>query len=145
MNNMTFPRWSGPFVGMIVGVIVGLKGDVDADLPMAARFLGGAVIGGIAGCLIFLIDPKQQEAASDDLLSHFDARVVTRPSGVVGRVLAIAGILLCWTPFLGLVLNLIGLAVNWKSEDWARKVSIAGVVVGGIVAIVMAIALACEG
>lgn len=145
MNNMTFPRWSGPFVGMIAGVIAGLEGGVDADIPMAACVLGGAVIGGIAGCLIFLIDPKQPEAVSDDLLSHFDARVVARPSGVVGRFLAIAGILLCWTPLLGLVLNLIGLAVNWKSEDWARKISIAGVVVGGAVALLMAIVLAYEG
>lgn len=145
MNNMTFPRWSGPFVGMIAGVIVGLQGGADADIPIAACVLGGLVIGGIGGCLVFLIDPKPSETASDELLSHFDAKVVARPSGVVGRFLAIAGIFLCWTPFLGLVLNLIGLAVNWKSEDWARKISIAGVVVGGAVAVLMAIALACGG
>jgi hypothetical protein len=129
---------------MVAGAICGLK-TPNAQIPMALRVLGGLVIGGVAGCVALLIDPKQPETTSNDLLSHFDARPVARRSDLVGRFLAIAGILLCWTPFLGLVLNLIGLIVNWRTEDWARKTSMAGSVIGGVIAVGMAILMAFHG
>jgi len=141
MKNREFPSWSGPFIGMIVGALCGLRAGRNAQIPIYWFILGGAIIGGLAGCLIFLIDPKQPEKASEDLPPNLADRRVGNPSGVVGRFLAIAGCLLCWTPFMGLVLNLVGLAVNWKSNDWARVASIVGVVIGGLVAVLMVIAL----
>jgi hypothetical protein len=48
---------------------------------------------------------------------------------VVGRFLAVTGSLLCWFPVLGLVLNLIGWALNRKSDDWARLVSLIGLII----------------
>ncbi len=80
--------------------------------------------------------------ASDPLLAHFDSDEVVRPSGVVGRFLAIAGLVLWWTPFFGLVLNAIGLCVNRPSDGLARKISAGGLVIGGLVAAVVGIGLA---
>jgi hypothetical protein len=126
---------------MIAGALCGLRAGRNAQIPMVFFILGGTLIGGLAGLLILLIEPKPLDEAAEGLPPHFTSRRFEEPSGVIGRFLAVAGILLCWTPFLGLILNLIGLTVNWKSDDWARSVSKIGLVVGGLVAILMVIAL----
>ena len=74
--------------------------------------------------------------------SRLSSRGPKVAGGLVGRFLAIAGILLCWMPVLGLVLNLVGFGVNRHAEDWPRKVSIAGAVIGGLVVAIMVIGLA---
>ena len=144
MNNRIFPRWSAPLVGMIAGAFCGLKGGLNAQIPIGWFILGGTVIGGLAGSLIFVIDPPPKEEPLFGMPMTFAIRAVENPSGVVGRFLAIAGCLLCWTPFLGFVLNLIGLAVNWRSNDWARTASIIGVLIGMLVAIATSVAMALE-
>jgi uncharacterized membrane protein len=139
MKNHSFPSWSGPFVGMIAGVLLGLKAAPNAQGMLWWYILGGAVIGGLAGALVLLLDPRPPEDFPADLPAHLVPRRAARPSGVVGRFLALAGCLLCLAPALGLVLNIIGLAVNWKSDDWARKASIGGLVIGACVHILLLI------
>jgi hypothetical protein len=144
MKNQKFPSWSAPLVGMIAGALCGLKGAMNAPIPPYLFVLGGALIGGLAGSLIFIIDPRPETEIPEGLPHHLSTGHVENPSGVVGRFLAIAGLFLCWTPFLGFVLNSIGLAVNWKSRDWARIISIIGLLIGTLVAFAMAIILTLE-
>lgn len=144
MKNRQFPTWSGPFVGMVAGAVCGIRAGRNAQISIIVFILGGALIGGLAGCLILFIDPKPPEDTPEGLPPNLAKRNIDNPSGVVGRFLAVAGISLCWTPFLGFVLNLIGLTVNWKSNDWARRTSKVGLAIGGIVAIFMSIALVLD-
>ena len=104
--------------------------------------LGGAAIGGLAGSLIFLVDPRPTAEVPEGMPEHLARGYVDRPSGVVGRFLALVGGLLCWIPFLGLLLNLAGVAVNWKARDWARTASLVGLAIGALSAIALAVGLA---
>lgn len=126
---------------MVIGALCGVRAGFNAQIPIYFFILGGMMIGGLAGCLILVIDPRPPEEIPEHLSPNFATRRADNPSGVIGRFLAIAGCLLCWTPFMGLVLNLIGLTVNWKCDDWSRIASIVGVSIGGLVAILMTIAL----
>ncbi|MCP4812983.1 MAG: hypothetical protein GY888_10765 [Planctomycetaceae bacterium] len=98
------------------------------------------MIGGLAGCLVFLLDPGRPVEASEGLPEHL-VNTSCQPSGLVGRVLAFLGLLLCWAPFLGLVLNLIGILVNRRTDDWALVVSKIGFVFGAIVSLVTLIGI----
>ena len=140
MKNRSFPRWSAPLVGTIAGALCGLRGGLNAQIPIVFCVLGGSLIGGLAGAVIFVLEPPDAVEAPVGIPIHLWPEHVA--SGVVGRFLAIAGCLLCWTPFLGFILNVIGLAVNWKSRDWARVASMIGLLIGSLVAITMAIGLA---
>ncbi len=131
-KNREFPRWSGPLIGMLAGGYCGLSQFRPGGLPIWITVLGGATIGGLAGCLVFLLDSKRPTDASERLSEHL-VNTSHRPSGLVGRVLALLGLLLCWTPFLGLVLNLIGILVNLKTDDWAVLVSKVGLVFSAFV------------
>ena len=117
---------------MIAGVWASLKGAPVADIPLPQLVLGGAVIGALAGCLVFLLDP-----ADDDALNTPGPQRDKQKSGLIGRFLAVAGLALCWTPGLGLVLNSIGLWVNRNSTDWTKTTSKIGVFVGVAVATVL--------
>ena len=139
-KNREFPRWSGPLIGMLAGGYCGLRQFRQGGLPIGITVLGGAMIGGLAGCLVFLVDSKRPVEASEGLPEHL-VDTSRRPSGLVGRVLALLGLLLCWTPFLGLVLNLIGILVNRRTDDWALVVSKIGFVFGAIVALVTLIGI----
>lgn len=127
---------------MIAGALCGLRAGLNAQIPIYFCLLGGSIIGGLAGALVFLLDPRPASEIPAGMPVHLWTGHVDNPSGVVGRFLAIAGCVLCWTPFLGFILNLIGLAVNWKSRDWARIASMIGLLVGTLIAIAMAIGLA---
>jgi hypothetical protein len=131
-KNREFPRWSGPLIGILAGGYCGLSQFRPGGLPIWITVLGGAIIGGLAGCLIFLLDPGRPVEASEGLPEHL-VNTSCRPSGLVGRVLALLGLLLCWTPFLGLVLNLIGILVNRKTDDWSLVVSKVGLVFSAFV------------
>ena len=94
------------------------------------------MFGLFAGCAILLLEPASSTDSHDDE-DPWQVRVPSQSSGIVGRFLALSGIALCWTPVLGLVLNLIGLAVNWRSSDWAKRVSIIGSVIGLLFSLVL--------
>lgn len=113
---------------MVVGLLCALKSGHNAEIPLIYVALGGMAIGSVAGCSILLLDPASDPTSGQRL--EGDAKAAVNQSGIVGRFLAISGLLLCWTPFLGVVLNLIGLAVNWRSSDWARSVSKYSAIVG---------------
>ncbi len=139
-KNREFPRWSGPLIGILAGGYTGLIQFRPGGLPIWVVVLGGAMIGGLAGCLVFLLDPSRPTEGTEELPEHL-VNTSCQTSGLVGRALAFLGLLLCWAPFLGLVLNLIGILVNRRTDDWALVVSKIGFVFGAIVSLVTLIGI----
>lgn len=112
----------------------------NAGVPWYLMVLGGMLIGGLAGCLVFLLDPPPKTEEPLDLPEHLSS-LSQQPSSLVGRVLALFGVLLCWFPFLGLVLNAIGYSVNRKVDDWAIWASKIGLAVSALVSVGMLVGL----
>ncbi len=144
MKNYHFPRWCAPLVGVLVGGLCGLRAGLRAQMPLVWFALVGGVIGGLAGALILLLEPRSGQPHDGDFPVHLRQAGAENPSGVVGRFLAVAGGIFCWAPILGLVLNLVGYLVNRKSRDWARPVSLVGLVIGTLVSTLFVILLALE-
>lgn len=130
MRNHSFPRWSAPLIGIVVGAFCGLRAGLRAQIPLVWFIAGGAVIGGLAGSAILLLEPRQPEPVNLDVPLHLQRMRPENPSGVVGRFLALAGCLLCWFPILGFILNLLGYLVNRRVDDWAKFASLFGLVLG---------------
>ena len=128
-----YPRWSAPLLGAVVGLLCGARAIGREALPWPVAIVGGGCIGALAGVAIFLLDPKSKEVEARG--SGSLAAQQPQSSGIIGRFLAAMGVLLCWTPFLGFLLNLVGVIVNYRSQDWALKASCWGLVIGTIVAI----------
>ena len=101
---------------------------------------GGALIGGIAGILVMVLDPLAPIVITEEL-SDQDVKRSKMPSSLVGRVLSLFGLLLSWIPFLGLVLNLIGVLVNRDTDDWAIIFSKISLALGLIISVIMLIGL----
>ncbi len=144
MKHLRIPRWCAPFTGVLVGGYCGLRAGLKAQIPLVWFVSGGAVIGGVAGLLIVLLEPRVSGGDDPNLPAHLQRIPLENPSGVVGRFLALAGLLLCWFPILGFVLNLAGYLVNRKTGDWAKRASLVGLVLGAIISIVFAILLALD-
>ena len=133
-------------IGVIVGALFGIRGAAEAQLPLVHCVVGGMLVGGVAGFLVLVLDPappSEAPVALPEPLATWHAPASTS-SGLVGRFLAVAGLLLCWAPGIGLVLNLIALSVNWKATDWAHTLSKVNVAVTLLVGIVLATAFFVE-
>ena len=123
-------------MGMLVGAYCGLQNPVNPGaLPVGLTVLGGALIGGLAGSLALRLDLGSTDDGTDGT-PDYPTGANQVPAGFVGRVLALFGLLRCWFPFLGLVLNLNGVLVNRGTDDWSWVVSKLGSVVGTLVALV---------
>lgn len=137
-------RWLGPPVGAAVGALGGFKAAGRTSNPeewLPLCLLIGAACGAAAGTIILFIDPEPTGGSSDDSEANGEAGENPQSSGLEGRFLAVAGVSLCWTGYVGLVLSLIGLAVNWNSKDWARTASIVGCLLGALSSIILTVLL----
>ena len=145
--NRQFPRWLGPLIGAIVGAYCGFGNPFGPGaLPLWFTVVGGASIGCVAGALVMFLDPSLPDTTATVLADRSGKNLVKcrgtgTPSGVVGRALTLFGLLLSWIPFLGLVLNLIGVQVNRGTDDWAIVGSKFGLVIGTTVSLLMSIGL----
>src|SRR4051812_17642081 len=70
MKNRNFPRWSAPLVGTIAGALCGLRGGLNAQDPILFYVLGGSLIGGLAGALIFVLHPSDAVEAPVGIPIH---------------------------------------------------------------------------
>lgn len=69
-------------------------------------------------------------------------RLLRRRVGLVELFMAVAAIILCWIPFLGLIMGLIALAMNgWRKNHWTQPVSRAAAVISVIVTGLMGLGL----
>lgn len=120
MKDLNFPTWSGPLAGVLIGTLVGLRAIPNSDVPLLFLAIGGALIGGMAGSFMLLLDrPKRQS---------------TTKSSLVGKSIAVIGIPLALVPVIGFAFNIAGVVVNWRANDWPRITSI---VAFGLSAIVL--------
>ncbi len=119
-ENRSFPRWSGPLVGAVVGVLGAWKvmakegGEISVE-----KFAYGAVIGACIGSLFLLIDKPQKEGEEpkDEATN-------------LGRIFALMGLIGSLLPVLGLILAMVGVVLNWSKRGWPKTVSIIATVIG---------------
>lgn len=55
-------KWLAPIVGIVVGGGLGYKAarqSGEAALPVSTAIIGGAILGGVAGVIMLLIDHKK--------------------------------------------------------------------------------------
>jgi hypothetical protein len=103
------PRWLGPIIGAIFGVIVGSRAMRREHVSDYRWLAGGAVIGALAGSVIWLMDaPPQSEE---------------RPPSGIGTLFAILALSPGVIPFIGLVFGLPAFLVNRKVTGWPNKAS----------------------
>ena len=94
----------------------------------------------VAGCLVMVLDPSRPTRKPESL-EDGSSPSRKRDSTVVGRVLAVFGLLVCWLPFFGLAFNVIGVFVNRGTTDGASVLSKTSLVIAGMVSLMMAIGL----
>ena len=139
--NRQLTRWSGPIAGLLAGAYVGLGNPLASGGPPTwVTVVGGGVIGVVAGCLVMVLDPSQPTRKPESL-EDGSSPSRKRDSTVVGRVLAVFGLLVCWLPLFGLAFNVIGVFVNRGTTDGASVVSKTSLVIAGMVSLMMAIGL----
>ncbi len=142
LKNQRFSRWSGPLIGLSVGAYCGVQNPfVPGALPVWVTVAGGALIGGFAGVLVMFLDPLSPRLTTEEQIDQPAGRCKAT-SSLVGRVVSLFGLLLCWIPFLGFSLNLIGVLVNRSADDWAIVISKIGLAIGLTVSIIMLVGLA---
>ena len=134
-----FPRWTAPLLGALLGAFFGYKADPGVASPIYVG--GGALLGLLAGCLVFLLDSKPGQGGS------FETGLNSNPendqieylndTGLVGRFLALVACLLCVIPFAGPVIGLIATFVNWRAGDSAGKASRIATGIAGCVTLVV--------
>lgn len=118
-HNRFFSRWMGPSIGLVVGAYCGIQNPFAlGGLSQLTAIIGGAVLGGFAGILVMLLDPKPEQKNTQNQIRDFTEEV-GGSSHLVGRVLAFFSLLMCWMPFIGFGLSLIGYVVNRRSTDAA--------------------------
>ena len=74
--------------------------------------------------IISTITSKELASYSADELSPY----LSGRASFIGNFLAIAGVLLCWAPIIGILLAIVGTFINRRSPGWPRTVSLIGVV-----------------
>ncbi len=143
MKNTSFPSWAAPFVGLIVGALVGLRGagrNNGIVWWQAVQMFAGA--GLFAGFVIWMVELASRVEQSDGELVGLDvARASSEqwPLGLIGPLLAISSVILFCAAPVGLVLGIVALRSNSGSAGPWRKVSWVGIVLSLVAALSWAI------
>lgn len=144
-HNRHFSRWMGPLIGLVVGAYCGIQNPFAlGGLSQLTAIIGGAVLGGFAGILVMLLDPKPEQKNTQNQILDFTEEVGDS-SHLVGRVLAFFALLICWMPFIGFGLSLIGYVVNRRSTDAAFWVASFSLLIAMTVTLVTLVLFALEG
>lgn len=110
-----FPNHFAPWIGVILGAVIGLRGDFFDSLTYNILTWAGA--GFFAGLSIFLLQHPSNQQAGPEQLSL--SKIYT----------AIMAILFSWIPVLGLIITMIGWAMNMHCRSWARTLTYVAIVV----------------
>lgn len=156
MKNRSFPRWSALLIGPAVGAALGWRVARGGQLPLEMCIAGGMGIGFLAGLIVLLLEPGQPASASQKTPDPFDAadRFLRRqPTSeqcpappdidqtLVGRFLAVLSIVLVWAPLVNLGLAIAAFIANRRTHGWARRISVAALVLALGITIVLVVAL----
>ena len=125
MQNFSFPKWSGPVVGAVVGILVALQSvRLQVDVPILYLLAGGAILGALAGCFMLLLDPPEPDSESmHDVGFKSPGR---HKSSRTGTVLAVLCIVTSWVPVIGFFVGVAAVYVNFRATNWTRLTSIIG-------------------
>jgi hypothetical protein len=87
--------------------------------------LGGAVVGGFGGVLVWLVDhPMPEPPIGDATAGGFSpAEGAGESSSLIGRALALLGVLLFVLPIVGLGVCLAAYYANRRTSGWTRSAS----------------------
>ena len=80
------------------------------------------------------------ELSVDDLSQHLVHHI-----SIVNKFLALSSLLLCWIPFVGLLLGCISLAVNWRTTGWTKTLSYIGIGASALLTAALVIILSIWG
>jgi hypothetical protein len=141
-NNGRFSRWWAPVVGGAVIPYMMLTGNPPAP-PTTGTLLIGAAVGAAVGLLVMLIDPGERSPRL--VLDHTGREVVEDSAdddSLLARAIAVIGLLVCWAPFVGLILGLIAVAANWRVRGWPKIVAWVTLLLGIASTAVLSLALA---
>ena len=128
----------GPLIGLVVGAYCGIQNPFAlGGLSQHTTIIGGAVLGSFAGILVMLLDPKPEQKTTQNQIRDFTEEV--------GRVLAFFSLLMCWMPFIGFGLSLIGYVVNRRSTDAAFWVASFSLLIALTVTLVTLVLFALDG
>jgi MFS family permease len=130
MENSSFPRWSAPIIGPIVGGAIAIWVALEQGLMSWLGALAlGAALGLAAGLLIWLNDAPRANAPRPIDPARFDPEA----SPELGRyelhflwIVAVLSVLLFWVPLIGLVMGIIAFAVNYRYQGGPKIVSSVG-------------------
>ena len=144
-HNRNFSRWMGPLIGLVVGAYCGIQNPFAlGGLSQLTTIIGGAVLGSFAGILVMLLDPKPEQKNTQNQILDV-TKEVDDSSHLVGRVLAFFSLLMCWMPFIGFGLSLIGYVVNRRSTDAAFWVASFSLLIALTVTLVTLVLFALDG
>jgi hypothetical protein len=89
----------------------------------------GAILGGSAGCLLFLLDGQKAD------------KTIRKPSTLIGRFFAILSVPTFFLPYVGLTIGGISLFMNRRVTGWPIVVTWIGLVLSGIISGLVTLAL----
>ena len=90
--------------------------------------------------LIATVTTEEIANYSAEALSHY---LVGRVS-LVGKFLALASVVLCWVPIVGLVLGIVGILVNLRTVGWPRTLSWIGTGLSALLTMAAFVMMAME-
>jgi hypothetical protein len=140
----SYPRWSAPFIGAIMGGVIALKVSGEAGNGFSPTTLGmGAAVGGLAGALIFLIDvqPKEKETLTSRARDRKLGIEKQNPGTLMSRFFAVLSPLLSWVPFLNVIWSIAAFLMNRKVQGWPKTISKIGLVLTVLFCILFGIIL----
>lgn len=128
MNNKTFPRSAGPYVGFVAGAIIGLRLAIRNPGDAWPSILRASLLGTVGGCVVALLDRSPSTHRNDEVDHLFglsgDEEVRSEPPApLIPRFLALVSALAWWLPVAGVVIGIISCYVNRRTSGWPRTVS----------------------
>lgn len=130
MDNTSFPRWSAPLIGPIVGASIAAAAGREAG---PAGWLGalacGAALGLAAGVLIWINDAPRYKPPRPYDPMRFDPEAVPEKGRYESHFLwifAVLSVLLFCMPAIGLLTGIIAFAINYRYGGAALFVSTVG-------------------
>lgn len=140
-----YPRWSAPFVGMIVGAGISLKVGEDVGEGFSPMTLVvGLIAGGLAGGLIFLIDvnpPTDMSLSGRDRYGE-PGQPKGDPGTLMSRFFAVLSPLLCFVPILNLIWSVSAFLMNRQVYGWPKTLSKIGLVMSALFSVLFLILFA---
>jgi len=125
-RDQKFPRWAGPLIGAIIGIVLGVRGmrregQLDWIYPVA-----GFLLGALAGSVLWLLDAPPAKRR--------------RRSSVAGSVLAALAIFPGILPVLGLLFGVPAFLINRRVSGWQNTASRLGLGLCVVLTVVVIVA-----